>query len=107
MPIMSLLEPICFIKLCNPPIPPICFSICGGRTLLMCCAFIFLDSALMSPFLGIFKPFILLQILASRLYSSNISRTSLIWRPAPLAIRIILDSFISFGFVLSNSVKKK
>lgn len=106
IPIMSLLEPICFIKFCNPPMPPICFNICGGRTLLICCAFMLRDKALISPFFGILSPFILLQILASRLYSSNISITSLTCRPDPLAIRIILESFMSFGLVLSNSVNR-
>lgn len=35
-------EPICFIKLCKPHMPPICFII-RGRTWLMFCAFMLRD----------------------------------------------------------------
>lgn len=98
-------EFICFMRVCKPPIPPICFSICGGSTLLICCAFMLRDIALMSPFLGIFSPFILLQILASLLNSSSISCTSRTLRPDPLATLYMRDSVINFGFVLSNSAR--
>ena len=102
--IISFKEPICFINFCNSPIPPICSCIGRGRTLLMCYAFIFRDKGLISPIFGILNPFILLQILASCLYSSNISITSLISRPETHAILMIWESIMSFGLVLSNSV---
>ena len=102
--IISFKEPICFIKFCNSPIPPICFSICKGRTLLMCYAFIFRDKGLISPIFKILNHFILLRILARRLYSSNISITSLTCRPKTRAIRMIRESVMSFRVELSDYV---
>ncbi len=92
-------EPVCFISVCRPPMPPIC----GGRDLLICCAFMLQDITLKSPFFGIISPFI---TFANLLYFSSISFTSQIERSHPCATLYMWVS-VSFGFELSSSANQK